>query len=152
MAHGSAFLVSLDADGQYPASEIATVLGPIVAGEADFVSGSRRLGTDGTTDRVRSLGVDVFAAVISLLTRHTVTDPAFGLRAMRAAVVQAVTLEQSQYQASELLISAIRKGFRVTERPATLRLRASQKSRKGPNFLYGYRFGRVVLRTWWRER
>ena len=35
-AHGAAYVVSLDADGQYPPSEIPVVLGPVLRGEADF--------------------------------------------------------------------------------------------------------------------
>jgi len=61
-------------------------------------------------------------------------------------------LRQSQYQTSELLITAISRGWRVTERPTVWHERLSGRSKKGGNLLYGYRYGRVVLRTWWRER
>jgi hypothetical protein len=142
----------MDADGQYLPSEIPLVLGPVLRGEADFSSGSRRLGKDGTPDPVRSLGVDFFAKVISLLTGRRITDPTFGLRAMTADVVRAVTLRQPQYQASELLISTAMQGFRVAERPATINKRRSGKSRKGGNLIYALSFTRVVLGTWWRER
>jgi glycosyltransferase involved in cell wall biosynthesis len=152
VSHGASFLVSLDADGQYVPAEIPALLAPLLRGEADFVSGSRRLGSDGTTDRFRSLGVDVFAWIIGVLTGHRITDPAFGLRAMTADVARAVTLRQPQYQASELLIGTILHGFRVTERPATIRRRETNETRKGGNLLYGFRFGRVVLSTWWRDR
>ena len=152
IAHGASFLVTLDADGQYDPAEMSSLLTPLFAGEADFVSGSRRLGRDETTDRFRSLGVDVFARVLSALTGRKVTDPAFGLRAMTAQVAGAVTLQQPQYQASELLLGAALRGFRIAERPATMRKRTAAKSRKGGNFVYGYRFSRVILATWWRDR
>jgi glycosyltransferase involved in cell wall biosynthesis len=150
--HGALFLVSMDADGQYLPSEIPLVLGPVLRGEADFSSGSRRLGKDGTPDPVRSFGVDFFAKVISLLTGRRITDPTFGLRAMTADVVRAVTLRQPQYQASELLIGTALQGFRLAERPATINKRRSGKSRKGGNLIYALSFTRVVLGTWWRER
>ncbi len=150
--HGALFLVSMDADGQYVSAEIPLVLGPVLRGEADFSSGSRRLGKDGTPDPVRSLGVDFFAKLIGLLTGRHLTDPTFGLRAMTAEVVQAVTLRQPQYQASELLIGTALQGFRLAELPATINKRRSGKSRKGGNLLYALNFTWVVLSTWWRER
>src|SRR5439155_20713313 len=67
---GARYIVSLDADGQYDAHDIPSLLEPIVAGEADFVSGSRRLGSTEHYDRLRNTGVDVFAVLISLLTAH----------------------------------------------------------------------------------
>ncbi|HUB07705.1 MAG TPA: glycosyltransferase family 2 protein, partial [Myxococcales bacterium] len=121
VAHGAAYLVTIDADGQYLPEEIPAVLAPLLAGEADFVSGSRRLGENGSPDRVRTLGVYVYAAVISALTGRHVTDPAFGLRAMTAEVARTVTLRQPQYQASELLIGAAMHGYRLAERPGTIR-------------------------------
>jgi hypothetical protein len=150
-AHGARYLVTLDADGQYDPAEIRTVLEPVVAGDADFVSGSRRRGTNLQHDRVREAGVVVYAALISALTRHRVTDPSFGLRAMRAEVTERVTLRQPQYQAAELLVGAIMHGFRVAERPATMRARANGESKKGSNLRYGFRFGRVAVSTWFRE-
>jgi len=71
---------------------------------------------------------------------------------MRAEVTAAVTLEQPQYQSSELLISTLANGFRVLELPMVMRVRANGRSKKGNNLVYGSRYTRVVLRTWWRER
>jgi glycosyltransferase involved in cell wall biosynthesis len=149
---GARFIATIDADGQYDPADLHRVLAPLVEGRADFVSGSRVLGTALTTDRTRLFGVTVFARVISLLTGRRITDPANGLRAMRAEVTAAVRLEQPQYQASELLIGAIARGFRVVEVPTTMRERAAGTTKKGRNLAYGIRFGRVVLGTWWRER
>jgi glycosyltransferase involved in cell wall biosynthesis len=147
---GARFIVSLDADGQYDATEIPSLLEPILAGEADFVSGSRRLGSTEHYDAVRNAGVDVYARIISILTRHKITDPANGLRAMRAELTADVPLTEPQYQASELEVGAIMRGWRVTERPNTMRRRGSGKSKKQRNLLYAFHFGRVVTKTWLR--
>jgi hypothetical protein len=127
-------------------------LAPVVAGEADFVNGSRRLGRTESTDQVRNLGVVVYATIISALCGTTVTDTANPIRAMRAALTAALTLEEPQYQASELLISAILSGARFAEQPVTMRARAAGASKKGGNLVYGYRYGKVVARTYLRER
>jgi glycosyltransferase involved in cell wall biosynthesis len=149
---GAGYVITTDADGQYRAEDMERVLRPVVAGEADFVSGSRRLGSTTSKDIVRNAGVVVFAALISVLVRQRITDPSCGLRAMRAEVTARVTLEQPQYQASELLISTAMAGYRLAEVPIAMKARRSGKTKKGGNLLYGWRFLSVVLRTWLRER
>jgi len=153
-ARGASVIATIDADGQYDPDELGRVVEPIIAGRADFVSGSRRLGSELTTDRVRHLGVLVFGALFSLMVRSRVTDPACGLRAMRAEVTAAVTLEQPQYQASELMISAALHGYRLAEVPTTMIDRADHATRtkKDGNLLYGVRFARAALKTWMRDR
>jgi len=148
-ARGAQVIVTIDADGQYEAHEIARVIEPILSGEADFVSGSRRLGSELTTDATRHAGVIVFGAFISVLVRHRITDPACGLRAMRSEVTAVVTLEQPQYQASELMISAALNGFRLAEVPTTMRDRGQHATgtKKGGNFGYGVRFARAAVHT-----
>jgi hypothetical protein len=73
---------------------------------------------------------------------------------MRAELTAAVRLEQPQYQASELMISAALHGFRLAEVPTTMRDRGvdAGKTKKGGNFGYGVRFARAALRTWTRDR
>jgi hypothetical protein len=153
-ARGAQVIATLDADGQYEPLELARVIEPIVAGRADFVTGSRRLGAELTTDATRHAGVIVFGALISVLIRQRITDPACGVRAMTAELTAAVTLEQPQYQASELMISAALNGFRLTEVPTTMRDRGDHatKTKKGGNFGYGLRFGRAAITTWNRDR
>ena len=153
-ARGAQIIVTIDADGQYEPSEIASLVEPILNGEADFVSGSRRLGNELTTDATRHAGVILFGALISVLVRHRITDPACGLRAMRSELTAAVTLEQRQYQASELMISAALHGYRLGEVPTTMRDRDDHatKTKKGGNFGYGVRFARAAVHTWWRDR
>jgi glycosyltransferase involved in cell wall biosynthesis len=151
---GAQVIVTIDADGQYEAEEIGRVVQPILSGQAEFVSGSRRLGNELTTDPTRHIGVIVFGLLISLLVRQRITDPACGLRAMRSDVTAAVTLEQAQYQASELMISAALHGYRLAEVPTTMRDRGKHATgtKKGGNFGYGVRFARAAVHTWWRDR
>ncbi len=149
---GARYIVTTDADGQYNPAEIERLIAPILADEADFVTGSRKLGSEETKDPVRKLGVRVFALAISVLTGQRISDTTFGLRAMRAEVTGVVRLEQPQYQAAELLIGVITHGYRVVERPATIHRRRIGKSKKGNNAFYAMRFARVVVGTWWRER
>ena len=149
--HGAAYVVTTDADGQYSPEDIERVLRPVVSGWADFVTGSRRLGRLENEDHVRRAGTYVFAWLATLLLGHRITDTSFGLRAMRVEVPAAVTLDQPQYQASELLVGVISRGFRYAEVPATMHARSAGSSKKGGNLVYGLRYARVMLGTWWRE-
>jgi hypothetical protein len=149
--HGASYVVTTDADGQYSPAEIPAVLAPVVEDRADFVTGSRRLGSLENKDRVRQAGTYVFAWLASALLGRHITDTSFGLRAMRAGLTAAVTLNQPQYQASELLVGVFSHGFRYAEVPGTMRVRSAGSSKKGGNLAYGSRYARVLLGTWWRE-
>jgi glycosyltransferase involved in cell wall biosynthesis len=149
---GARFIVTLDGDGQWNPTELARVLEPVVSGEADFAIGSRVLGAAETDDAFRQAGVHVFGALVRLLTGSRVTDTSSGFRAMRVEVTESVRQEQVQYQTSELLIGALAQGYRVVERPITMRKRMAGQSKKGHNVLYGMRYARVILSTWLRER
>ncbi|MGH3771286.1 MAG: glycosyltransferase family 2 protein [Pseudonocardiaceae bacterium] len=148
---GARYVVTTDADGQYDLAELPLLLQPLIDDEADFVTGSRVLGRRETSDPVRHLGVHVFAALASVLTRRRLTDTSFGFRAMKAEVTGVLTLSQAQYQASELLLGVISHGYRVLEQPMTMLGRTAGKTKKGNNVLYGMRYARVLVGTWARE-
>lgn len=155
LAHmrGAEVIATTDADAQYDESELTQLVEPILAGRVDFVNGSRRLGTELTTDPVRHAGVIFFGGLISLLMGQRITDPACGIRAFRTEIPMTVQLEQRQYQTSELLVASRFNGFRITEIATTMRDRpqGATLTKKGPNLLYGMRFARAILVTWRRE-
>jgi glycosyltransferase involved in cell wall biosynthesis len=151
---GAQFVVTLDADGQNDPAEIPVMLQPLVDDVADFVVASRRLGQDTTTDRFRKVGVRFFSSIISAIGGTKLTDTSNGYRALRATMLADVThrLTQVQYQTAELLIVCMKRGWRIAERPTVWLPRASGTTKKGKNYLFGFRYGKVVLSTWWRER
>lgn len=154
VALGAQYVVTFDADGQNDPVEMPQLLQPLVDDEADFVVASRRLGVDETVDRYRRLGVVFFASLMNLLTGAHLTDTSNGFRALRVAMLADVKgrLEQDQYQTAELLVTSLKRGWRVAERPAVWHERASGESKKGTNLLYGFRYAAVLLGTWRRER
>jgi hypothetical protein len=148
---GADYVITTDADGQYENDEMPMLLRPLLDNEADFTTGSRRLGVAPGDDRVRWLGVRVYAALASILSARRITDTSFGFRAMRTSLACSVELQQPQYQASELLISVLASGARLLELPMTMRVRSAGTTKKGNNFVYGMRYGKVMIRTWFRE-
>jgi hypothetical protein len=149
---GAEVIATTDGDGQYVGTELDALVTPILDGSADFVTGSRWLGTQESADRLRRVGSRVFACLASLLTGQRLTDTSFGFRAMRVTVTASIELHEPQYQSSELLVAAIGSGFRVVERPMTLRLRTAGRTKKGRALRYGLGYARALVGTWWRVR
>ena len=152
--HHVQYIVTLDADGQNDPAEIPQVLAPLLADQADFVVASRRLGIDKTTDRFRKTGVFFFSFIMNRMTGAKLTDTSTGYRALRVTMLADVIdrLRQEQYQTSELLITCLKRGWRSAEVPTVWHPRFSGTTKKGKNWLFGFRYARVVFGTWWRER
>lgn len=149
--HAGAKIVAItDADGQTVPEELERLLRPIVDGEADFVNGSRVLGSYEPDSSVRALGVGVLSRVVSLLTATRVTDVSSPFRAFRAEAIERLHLQQPQFQASELLIESIRKGLRYREVPITMRRRKAGISRKPSTVRYAWGFVKAMMTTWLR--
>src|SRR3954452_5093144 len=78
---GARYIVSLDADGQYDPTEIGRLVEPILVGEADFVSGSRRLGSSEHYAQLANAGINSYAWLTSIPRWDRIPAPANGLRA-----------------------------------------------------------------------
>jgi hypothetical protein len=143
-------IVTLDADGQHLPEEISLLVKPILDGEADFVSGSRVLGSFEKESEVRALGVVFFNWLITILMSTRVTDASNAFRAIRADTLRKLTLYQDQFHTSELLIEALKKGARVKEVPITIRKRQSGVTKKPRSLKYGWGFAKAIFGTWLR--
>lgn len=147
---GVEIIVTMDGDGQHRPGEIERLLIPILSGEADFVIGSRMLGSYDQYSSLRIVGVHVFNRIINLLMGTRITDCASGFRAIRIAALGKINLLQDQYHTSEMIIDAAKKGLRITEREIHIATRLYGYSKKGRSFVYAFGFLRTVLSTWWR--
>jgi hypothetical protein len=143
-------VVTLDADGQHLPEEMEMLVRPIVDGEADFVNGSRVLGSHEAESQVRVAGVFMFNWLISILMFKRITDASNAYRAMRTDLLHELTLYQDQFHTSEMLIEALKKGARVIEVPITIKKRQSGVSKKPMSFRYGWGFTKAILGTWLR--
>jgi hypothetical protein len=142
--------ITLDADNQHRPSEIEDLVRPIVAQQYDLVIGSRILGTADRDSRTRYFGVIIFSKLVSWLTGVRITDCSSGFRAFAVDRIAELDLRQDQFQTSEVLITAAKKGLRIGEVPIHIARRQYGESRKGHNFYYGLMFFKTVTRTWWR--
>ena len=147
------YVVTLDADGQNDPAEMPNLLAPLVNDTADFVLTSRVLGVDKTSDSIRKTGVRFFSFVMNRMTGAHLTDTSTGYRGLRVSMLADVIerLQQSQYQTAELLIVCLKRGWRPAEIPTVWYPRASGTTKKGKNWLFGFRYSRVVFGTYLRE-
>jgi len=152
IAYGCKYVVTIDADGQNDPIEVPDLVAPLIAGTSDFVIASRRHGVDHTTDKMRKSGVLFFAWTINKIIGKDLTDTSNGYRAFRTEVLADLTLEQDQYQTAEVIITAAKRGWRISEVPTVWHPRSSGESKKGTNIYFGVQYARVILMTWLRER
>jgi glycosyltransferase involved in cell wall biosynthesis len=143
-------IVTMDADGQHNPEEIHVLVEPILNDNADFVIGSRVLGTCEKYSGLRSAGVHFFSKIINVIMGTKITDCSSGFRAFNKSVLENCFISQEQYHTAELIIEASKRDFRIQERPITISKRLMGKSKKGSNFKYGLFFLRTILKTWWR--
>jgi hypothetical protein len=140
----------MDADGQHRSSELPRLIQPIVDGEADVVNGSRVLGAADPSHAARTLGIKVFAALLSLLTARRITDPACGYRAVRTEALRGLQFHQDQFHNSEFIVEASKRKLAMREVPVTVASRISGASKKPPHFRYGLGFANALVRAWLR--
>jgi len=144
--------VTMDADGQHHPEEIEKLVLPILNDQYDFVIGSRILGHREKDGLFRIAGVYFFGVLISFLLGKKITDPSSGFRAFKMDAMESIRLYEDQYHTSELIIEAIKKGLRIGEVPITILKRRYGKSKKGKDWIYGFHFAKIIIRTWWRPK
>ena len=130
---GYELAIRLDGDGQHDPAQLRAVVGPIVAGEADFTIGSRFIDAGGyRSSTARRIGIRVLAWVVSRITRQKLTDTTSGFQAAnrRAIGLFAADLPHD-YPEVEGLVMAIRHGIRVREVSVTMREREHGSSSIG---------------------
>lgn len=148
--HGADIVVTMDADGQHPAEQLGDMIAPIADDEADYVVGSRYIGTDRSGNGLtRQSGIRVFTALINLVAKMNITDCTNGYRAIRGSSLRQLTLTEERFSAPELLIEARKKGLRITEVPVTIEQRETGETKK-PQLGYAIGLARTIFVTWLR--
>jgi glycosyltransferase involved in cell wall biosynthesis len=143
-------VVTMDADGQHDPAELESLVGPVVTGEADYVQGSRFLGTYDDAGGARDLGIRGFTLLIRLLARVKITDCTNGYRAIDGVALARLQLVEDRFSASEILIQAAGQGLRIREVPVHIRSREIGTSKKPRGLGYAAGFLGAILRSWAR--
>jgi glycosyltransferase involved in cell wall biosynthesis len=125
-ATGDAILF-IDGDGQDPPDDLARLIVEMEKG-ADMVNGSKFIGTlkDGAISLPNYYGNRFMSGMINLLFGVRITDSQSGFRAFNLEKVRKINLDASEYEIeTEMLIKAIRQGFKIVEVGVTRDKRAS---------------------------
>ena len=123
-----------DADGEYPPEELESLVRPILAGEADYVAGSRFTGRIDRMRPHRRVGNVVLTRLLSLIARRPISDGQTGYRAFSPAAAASAEIIHDFNYAQVLTLDLLAKGFRYREVPISYHFRTEGESfvRLGP--------------------
>jgi glycosyltransferase involved in cell wall biosynthesis len=147
---GADVIVNIDGDDQFDTSEIPRLVGPIIAGTADCVVGSRFLESSETIGmpRRKRFGNRAFTRLVNWLANSRLTDTQSGFRAYSREAALRLNLFGRFTYTQESLIDLLHKGQRVTEIPVRVRYDPARRSRVvGSIWTYALRAGAVTLRA-----
>lgn len=129
LAAGADIIVNTDADGQYVGADIALLVAPIVAQQADIVIGDRGVRDNAHFGPFKRLLQRLGSAVVRRLARADITDAVSGFRAITRQAAQQITITTEFSYTTDMLIQAGRKRLKIlsvpirtnrTERPSRL--------------------------------
>jgi len=119
-ARGKYFLLA-DADDTYDLNEMQKFLKPLLAGDADFVIGSRMRGNIEKNSMPwlhRYIGNPILTGTLNLLFKTDISDAHCGMRAITREAYDKLDLKSEGMEfASEMIIEAARKKLRIAEVP-----------------------------------
>jgi glycosyltransferase involved in cell wall biosynthesis len=151
LERGSSIVVTMDADGQHRPEELPLLLEPILAGDADYVQGSRYLGAYEDQGGARDIGIRAFTALINTASGANITDCTNGFRAIRSDPLARLRLEEPRFSAAELLMESARQNLRIREVPVHIRSRSHGESKKPQRMAYPLGYLGTIVRTWRRS-
>ncbi|MCX5799872.1 MAG: glycosyltransferase family 2 protein [Candidatus Eisenbacteria bacterium] len=113
LSHNYSGVVTIDGDGQHDPSLIPALIERAGSEGADIVIGSRMKDLGGMPF-VRVIVNKVTSWIVSKLAGQSIEDSQSGFRFISSRVLESVRLEGARYDLeSEILIKAVRKGFRI---------------------------------------
>jgi len=131
---GYEIAAQIDGDGQHDPQYLEAALGPIRAGTADLVIGSRYIGAGGfRSTALRRTGARYLSWFLRLRCGARVTDPTSGFRVAGPRAIELFAASYpSDYPEPEAIALAARGGLRVEEFPVVMRERRHGSSSIGP--------------------
>jgi len=147
VALGPAAVVYLDADLEYDPAELGLLAAPVLAGEADYVVGSRFAGDIRSMLPHRRFGNRVLTRWVRWMTRRRdLTDGQSGYRAFSPRAAADAEVVHDYNYAQVLTLDLLGKGFVYAEVPITYAFRES-----GTSFVRLGRYLRKVIPAVHRE-
>jgi glycosyltransferase involved in cell wall biosynthesis len=138
LALGADIIVNTDADNQYRGADVAAIVAPILAGNADLVIGARPIGQIADFSAVKKILQRLGSWTVGRLSATRVADATSGFRAMsREAALQLNVFSRYTYTL-ETIIQAAHHGLRVVSVPVRVNesTRASRLVRGNLDYMW----------------
>ena len=125
--------VRVDGDGQHDPRQLAAIVEPVLAGEADIAVGSRFAGAHGyRSSRPRRLGIRLLAWTVSLIVRQRLTDTTSGFQALNRRGIELFAADYPHdYPEVEATVLLAKHRLRLREVPVEMRERSGGRSSIG---------------------
>ena len=121
LALGADIVVNTDADGQYDGSEISRLIAPILAGQADMVSGNRQVRNLAHMPASKKYGNRLGSWMLRAVASSPVQDASSGFRAFTRQCALRLNPFIGHTYTHQTLIQAAHSGLIVKEVPVTFR-------------------------------
>lgn len=147
---GADAMVTIDADGQFDPAQIPEVAGPVLAGDADLVTGCRF--EDGARPPsmpvLKYRGNLLVAGLLRLLAGVELADVSCGFRAYGREALLHLNLFGKFTYTQEAILDLTFKGLRIAEVPVRVRYFPDRKSRVAGSLLrYAVNALKIITRT-----
>lgn len=117
LSAGADIIVNTDADGQYAGEDVATLVRPILAGQADIVVGDRGVASNAHFSPFKRLLQRIGSGVVQQLAGARVPDAVSGFRAMTREAAQRINITTEFSYTTDMLIQAGRKRMAIVSVP-----------------------------------
>lgn len=134
---GADVIVNTDADNQYDARDIVSLVGPILDGRADMVVGARPIDNISHFSPVKKILQKIGSWIVRLVSCTDVPDAASGFRAIRKDAARELSVFNNYTYTLETLIQAGQKNMSVISVPIRVNaeLRPSRLVKSIPDYL-----------------
>jgi glycosyltransferase involved in cell wall biosynthesis len=151
LQHARGTIIAIqDADLELDPAQLADLVAPIAAGDADVVYGSRFLAGRPDAPRLTVVANRTLTALTNLLFGARITDMETCYKIMRTGVARSLELESNRFDIEpEITAKLLLAGHRIVERPVFFKPRQRAEGKKigwrdgfrALRVLAGYRFG-----------
>jgi glycosyltransferase involved in cell wall biosynthesis len=147
LALGADVIVNTDADNQYDARDLLTIVTPVLAGEADIVVGARPISDHEEFGRAKKLFQRLGSHVVRLASKTSVADAPSGYRAISRHAALRINIFDPYTYTLESIIQAGLSGLRVVSVPVRVNAKTRDSRLVRNNLDYILRSLRTIMRT-----
>lgn len=138
LERGADIIVNTDADNQYRAEYIESLIAPILADQADYTVGARPISDIEHFSRIKKLLQRLGSLVVRLASKTDIPDATSGFRAVNRAAAKELQVFSQYTYTLETIIQAGQRGWRITWVPIGVNppTRPSRLMRTIPEYIF----------------